>query len=123
MFSIPQKTKSRSSFSFSTVMSSGSLMKKCPLSLWCSSFPSPILRSKSPYCEDSPRRFALMFCVSCYLVTICQRCEDFNFASTVSGLDPCRPTGKIFRQSPAKSIVSPPNGDAFFSNVLHCSIY
>ena len=123
MFSIPPKTKSRSSFSFSTVMSSGSLMKKCPLSLWCSSFPSPMLRRKSANCEDSPRSFALMFCVNCNLVTICQRYEDFSVSSTISGLDPCRTSGKICHQSLAKSTVSQPNGDDFFSNVFHCSVY
>ena len=70
------------------------------------------------------RSFALMFCVSCNLVTICQRYEDFSVASTISGLDLCRTIGKICRQSPVKSTVSPPNGDDFFfSNVLHCSIY
>ena len=47
-------------------------------------------------------------------MTICQRYEDFSVASTNSGLDPCRTTGKICRQSPAKSTVSPPNGDDFF---------
>ena len=118
MFSIPPKTKSRSSFSFSTVMSSGSLMKKCHLSLWCSSFPSPMLRRKSANCKDSPRSFALIFCVSCNLVTICQRYEDFSVASTISGLAPCWTTGKICRQSPAKSTVSPPNGDVFFFECL-----
>ena len=97
--------------------------KKCHLSLWCSSFPSPMLRRKSANCEDSPRSFALMFCVNCNLVTICQRYEGFSVASTISGLDPCRTTGKICRQSPAKSTVSPPNGDDFSSNILHCSIY
>ena len=60
------------------------------------------------------RSFALMFCVSCNLVTVCQRYEDFSVASTISGLDPCRTTGKICRQSPAKSTVSTPNGDDFF---------
>ena len=88
--------------------------EKCHLSLGCSSFPSPMLRRKSSNCEDSPRSFALMFCVSCNLVTICQRYEDFSVASTISGLDPCRTTGKICRQSPAKSTVSPPNGDDHF---------
>ena len=90
-----------------------SLMKKCPLSLWCSSIPSPMLRRKSANCEDSPRSFALMFCVSCNHVTICQRYEDFSVASTISGLDPCWTTGKICI-SPAKSTVSPRNGDEFF---------
>ena len=90
-------------------------MKKCPLSLWwCSSFPSPMLRRKSANCADSPRSFALMFSVSCNLVTICQRYEDFSVASTISGLDPCQITGKICCQSLAKSTVSPPNGDDFF---------
>ena len=113
LFSIPPKTNSRSSFSFSTVMSSGSLMKKCHLSL-SFFFPSPMLIRKPANCEDSPRSFALMFCVSCNRVTICQRYEDFSVASMISGLDPCRTTGKICRQSPAKSTVSPPNGDDFF---------
>ena len=106
---------------FSPVMSSGSLMKKCHLSLWCSSFPPPMLRRNFANYEDSPRSFALMFCVSCNLVTICQRCEDFSVAFTISGLDPCRTTGKICRQSPAKSTVSPPNGNGFFfrmSNIV-----
>ena len=67
--------------------------EKCHLSLWCSSFPSPMLRRKSANCENSPRSFALMFCVGCNLVTICQRYEDFSVASTISGLDPCRTTG------------------------------
>ena len=97
--------------------------KKCPLPLWCSSSPSPTLRRKSVNCEDSPRSFDLMFCVSCNLVTICQRYEDFSVASTISGLDPCRTTGRICRQSPAKSTAKPPNGNDFFSNVLHCSVY
>ena len=118
-----QKQSPEALFSFSTVMSSRSLMKKCPLSLWCSSFPSPMLRRKSANCEDSPRSFALMFFVSCNLVTICQRYEDFSVASTISGLDPSRTTRKICRQSPAKSTPSPPNGNDFFSNVLHCSVY
>ena len=114
LFSVPPKTKSRSSVSFSAVMSSGSLMKKFPLSLCCSSLPSPMLRRKLANCEDSPRSFALMFCVSCNLVTICQRYEDFSVASTISGLYPCRTTGKICRQSPAKSTVGPPDGDECF---------
>ena len=109
-------------FSFSTVMASGRLMKKCHLCLRCSSFPSPMLRRKSANCENSPRSFALMFCVSCNLVTICQRYEDFSVASTISGLDPCRTTGKICRQSPAKSTCSPPNGDDLTSNVFHLLI-
>ena len=67
-----------------------------------------MLRRKSANCEDSPRSFALMFCVSCNLVAICQRYEDFSVASTISGLDPCRTTGKICRT------VNPPNGDDFF---------
>ena len=123
MFSIPPKTKSRSSFPFSTVMSSGSLMKKCPLSLWCSSFLSPMLRRKSANCEDSPRSFALMFCFSCNLVTICERYEDFSVASTISGLDLCRTIGKICHQSLAKSTVCLPNDDDFFRTsciVLSC---
>ena len=97
---------------------SGSLMKKCPLSLWCSSFPSSMLRKKTANGEDSPRSFALMLCVSCNLVTICQRYGDFSVASTISGLDKCRTTGKICRQSPAKNTVSPLNGDALFFECL-----
>ena len=120
MFSISPKIKSRSSFSFSTVMSSGRLIKKCHSCLWCSSFPSPMLRRKSANCENSPRSFALMFCVSCNLVTICQRYEDFSVASTISGLDPCWTTGKICRQSPAKSTAKPPNGNDFFR--MYCII-
>ena len=87
--------------------------EKCPLSLWCSSFPYPMLRRKSANCEDSPRSFALMFCVSCNHVMICQRYEDFSVASTISGLDPCRTTGKICHQFLAKSTVCPPNDDGF----------
>ena len=109
-----QYLQKQSSVSFSTVMSSGSLMKKIPLSLCCSSLPSPMLRRECANCDDSPRSFVLMFCVSCNLLTICQRYRDFSVASTISGLDPYRTTGKICRQSPAKSTVSPPNGDEFF---------
>ena len=61
LFSIP-KTKSRSSVSFSTVMSSGSLMKKFHLFLCCSSLPSPMLRRKSANCENSP-----LFCARHFL--------------------------------------------------------
>ena len=71
-------------------------------------------RKESANCEDSPRSFDLMFCVSCNLVTICQRYEDFSVESTISGLDPFRTTGKICRQSPAKSTANPPNGNDFF---------
>ena len=113
MFSIPPKTKSRSSFSFSTVMSSGSLMKD-DICLCGVLHLSPMLRRKSPNCEDSPRSFAIMFCVSCNLVTIFQRYKDFSVASTISGLVPFRTTGKICRQSPTKRTASPPNGDDFF---------
>ena len=60
------------------------------------------------------RSFALMFCVSCNLVTVCHRYEDFSVASTISGLNPCQTTGKICRQSPAKSTVGLPNGDECF---------
>ena len=78
--------------------------------------PFPMLRSKSANCKFSPRSFDLMFCVivSCNLVTVCQRYEDFSVASTISGLDPRRTTGKIYRQTPAKSTAGPPNGNDFF---------
>ena len=122
LFSIPPKTKSRRSFPFSTVVSSGSLMKKCHLSLWCSCFPSPMPSRKSANCEDTPRGFALTFYVGCNLVTICQRYEDFSVASTISGLDLCRTTGKICRQSPAKNTVSPPNADDFLMSCIVLSI-
>ena len=77
-----------------------------------------MLRRKSTNCEDSSRSFDRMFCVSCNPVTICQRYEDFSVASTISGLDPCRTTDKICRQSPAKSTASPPNGNDFFFECL-----
>ena len=80
-----------------------------------------MVKRKSVNCEDSPRSFDLMFFVSCNLVTICQVYEDFSVASTISGVDQCRTTGKICRQSPAKSTASPLNGNDFFFERLKMS--
>ena len=124
LFPIPPKTKVHKLFFIFYRHIIWKYDEKCHLSLGCFSFPSPMLRRKSANFEDFLRSIDPMFCVSCNLVTICQRYEDFSVTSTISGLDPCRTTGKICRQSPAKSTASPQNCNDFFRiSCILLSIY